>query len=312
MHSNPAHPCPQGTGTPVAFTPGDVPRRYPDVVQRLAVLGPLFGTQAARPEPVPRMTLKLVGHWRRRVMELAEAGLPGLAGDDPKAWQAREYALDCLPTFTIAPQRTRCCRRREVYPFCWAREVRQTWLKIDRAFFTPTGGKGPSAYDLVEEGSDMRLSPLTDRDRYGRVLPDGQRIEVLPEIFASWAASRRRHVAEVGGLLASFQTIHIGFEGGKWLFGRRSILMIDHRAAHREPPARAALRYFRRSELPDRRAVMIAVARACRYPTFLLRGDPGLVVRYLAGRKGRQLSAMTGRFRNGKARDDAADPDPRD
>jgi len=310
VNYNPAHPCPQGTGTPVAFTPGDVPRRYPDVVRRLAVLVPLFGIQAARVEPVPRMTLKLVGRWRHRVMELAEAGLPGMAGDDPKVWKARKYALDCLPAFAIVPQRTRCCRLREVCPFCWAREVRETWLKIDKAFFAPTGGKGPSAYDLVEVGRDMSLSPLVNRDRHGRVLPDDQKIEALPEVFALWAAKRRSHVAEIEGLLASFQTIHIGFEDGKWRFGRRSILLIDHRAVPYEPSDRAALRYFHRSQLPNRRAVLLAVARACRYPTFLLRGDAGLVVRYLAARKGRKLSAMTGKFRNGKAGAVIPDPTP--
>ncbi len=53
---------------------------------------------------------------------------------------------------------------------------------------------------------------------------------------------------------------------------------------------------------PGRLAVRNAVATATRYPTFLMRGDPAVAVRYLAARKGRQFSAMTGRFRNGAAR----------
>ncbi len=310
MHYNPAHPCPQGTAALVEFTPGDVPGRYQDLVQRYAVVVPLFGTGAVEPEPVPSLTLKLVDHWRRRVMELAEAGLPGLAGDDAKAWQARKYAMNCLPTFAIVPQRTRCCRLRELCPFCWAREVRETWEKIDRAFFAPTGGKGPSAHDLIEVGRDTSLLLRTDRNRHGQALPEGETIEALPEFFAQWIASRHGQVMKAAHLRASFQTIHIGVKEGKWSVGRRSILMIDHRAGSYGPTDPNTFRYFRHHSRPGRGAVMKAVARACRYPTFLLRGDAGLVVRYLAGRKGRKLSAMTGMFRNGKAGGVATDPAP--
>jgi len=311
VNYNPAHPCPQGTGALVDFTPGDVPGRYPDVVQRLAVLAAFYGPRAAlQPERVPRQTLKLVARWRRRVMELAEAGLPGLAGDDPKVWKDRKYALDCLPAFTIVPQRTRCCRLRAVCPFCWAREVRETWLKIDKAFFAPTGGKGPSAYDLVEVGRDVSLPLRIDRDRSGQGLPEGQTIEALPEYFAGWAASRQGQIKKAEALLASFQTIHIGFKKGEWVVGHRSILMIEHRGGRYGPEILDPYRYFRHHEHPTRRTVLRAVAVACRYPTFLLRGDAGLVVRYLAARRKRKLSAMTGKFRNGKARDVAPDPIP--
>lgn len=310
VHYNPAQPCPQGTAALVEFTPGDVPGRYQDLIQRLAVLVPLFGTEAVEPEPVPRLTLKLVDRWRGRVMELAEAGLPGLAGDDAKAWQARKYAMNCLPTFAIVPQRTRCCRLREICPFCWAREVRETWMKIDRAFFAPTGGKGPSAFDMVEVGRDVPLPLRVNSDRYGRVLPEGESIEALPEYFAGWAASRHGLIKKSEGLLASFQTIHIGFEGGRWVVGHRSILMIDHRGVSYGPKDHSQFRYFRHHGRPDRRTVMHAVAGACRYPTFLLRGDAGLVVRYLGARKKRKLSAMTGTFRNGKARDVVPEPAP--
>lgn len=41
-----------------------------------------------------------------------------------------------------------------------------------------------------------------------------------------------------------------------------------------------------------------AVALANRYPTFLMRGEPAVAVRYLAARRRRQISAMTGGFRN--------------
>lgn len=191
MDYNPAHPCPQGTGALVDFTPGDVPRCYPDVVQRLAVLAAFFGPRAAlQPERVPRQALKLVPRWRRRVMELAEAGLPGLAGDDPKAWQARKYALDCLPAFTIVPQRTRCCRLREVCPFCWAREVRETWLKIDKAFFAPTGGKGPSRYNMIELAATDTFPFQVRSDHPQDGQPGRQMFETLPRYFAMRTSKR--------------------------------------------------------------------------------------------------------------------------
>ncbi len=49
---------------------------------------------------------------------------------------------------------------------------------------------------------------------------------------------------------------------------------------------------------PKRIAVLNAVARACRYPTFLLKGDPTKVVTLLKARKERKLSESYGVFRN--------------
>jgi len=108
-------------------------------------------------------------------------------------------------------------------------------------------------------------------------------------------------------VLGGYETLHVGVKDGKWRFSARRILMVAAAVDQPDVPETGNIRY-RFHEHPTRRAVMWAVARACRYPTFLLRGDAGLVVRYLAARKGRKLSAMTGRFRNGKA--GAVIPDP--
>jgi hypothetical protein len=64
---------------------------------------------------------------------------------------------------------------------------------------------------------------------------------------------------------------------------------------------------YKRHEKPKWLDVLNAVARACRYPTFLLKGKPEAVVEYLRARKGEgprspKLSESYGVFRNRAAR----------
>ncbi len=94
--------------------------------------------------------------------------------------------------------------------------------------------------------------------------------------------------------------VNPGVDGG-WAVNVRQMLMATPGAPD---PAAVPAEDYRcdRTHGPGRLAVRNAVALATRYPTFLMRGDPALAVRYLDARRKHQVSAMTGKFRNKAAR----------
>ena len=103
-------------------------------------------------------------------------------------------------------------------------------------------------------------------------------------------------------MLCGFETIHVGVESDRrWKLDVRQLAMV---AADFPTPQVSAngLATCRRLVRPGRKDVLKAVATCCRYPTFLMRAEPACVLSYLAARKGRKVSAMFGRFRNGAAR----------
>lgn len=280
-------------GGPIDFTPGGVPRRYPDLVQLYSVLMPLTGT-LGDDDQVVASTKKLEGRWRGRVMALAEAGWPGLCGNDPKPWRNRRYALNCRPSFIITPERTRCCRHRQVCPFCWARWVREVWLQVDRAFFTDTDGRGHSSHDLLLL-SRVLVAPHRVTDKFDR------KVDFIPAFIEGRKRTRSRELSQKG-VLGGFETIHAGVEPDRrWKLDIRQVAMVAADFPTPEFPANS-MATCHRLVRPGRRDVVKAVATCCRYPTFLMRAEPAYVLSYLAARKGKKLSAMFGRFRNGAAR----------
>jgi len=86
-------------------------------------------------------------------------------------------------------------------------------------------------------------------------------------------------------------------DDGRWAVNIRQVLMATPGAPDPAPVPAKDYRY-ERTQRPGRLAVRDAVALANRYPTFLMRGEPAVAVRYLAARRRRQISAMTGGFRN--------------
>ena len=94
--------------------------------------------------------------------------------------------------------------------------------------------------------------------------------------------------------------VNPGDDGG-WAVNVRQAIMAAPDAP--DPATVLAEDYrYERTPGPGRLAVRNAVALATRYPKFLMRGDPGVAVRYLDARRRRQFSAMTGKFRNKAAR----------
>jgi hypothetical protein len=116
--------------------------RYQDQVQLSAVLRPTFGRLRSDAD-ISDATAWILHLWRRRVVQLAEAGwkpfnLPGKKSRLPNA-------MSCPVAFVMTfdkKEGRRPCKLRQICPFCWARDVRQYWLKIDSRFFpSPPGVK---------------------------------------------------------------------------------------------------------------------------------------------------------------------------
>ena len=115
--------------------------RYVDKVQLNAVLRRIYGRLPTEAD-IADATAWALFHWRRRVEQLAEAGWGPLGVTGNKS--RRPNAMACPVAFVMiygGKQGRRPCHFRQICPFCWAREVRRYWLKIDRAFFPFTGKK---------------------------------------------------------------------------------------------------------------------------------------------------------------------------
>lgn len=144
-----------------------VPLSYPDQVQLSAVLRPLLvdavGPQAALRDraEIVRQTAWTRLRWRRAAASLAGAGWGTLGADGPR--RSLGNAIKCPVAFVMTVEKKgRPCKLAPC-PFCWARQVRKVWLRIDRAFFPPQVGP-PRRRRTVDLGPDSG-SPEEARPR---------------------------------------------------------------------------------------------------------------------------------------------------
>lgn len=283
-------------GAPVAFTPLGVPRRHQDVVRRHAVLVPLMGPGGDDAKILDQVT-RLIVQRRARLFALAEAGLAEIAGGEARVRRLR-YALNCKPSFVVTKERAASCNL-AFCPFCWARWAREVWLRVDHAFFADATPGGPSHRHLIYRSATR---PVPAQVLGG----GGEPLDGLADYVAGRGKIRNRRDAPFGarapGVLGGFEMLHVNPGGDDgWDVSVRQVLMATPEAPDPAPVPAGDYRLDRTTG-PGRVAVRDAVAAATRYPTFLMRGDPAVAVRYLDARRRRQVSATTGRFRNGAAR----------
>ena len=275
----------------IEFTFRAVPRRYPDLVERHAVpaVCPTQGVESR--ETVVARVQQLLGHWRRRVGELAEVGWPPFAGT--KARLARSRALNCQPAFALTSQPTEPCRDPVACPFCHARRVRATWGRIDRAFFpagapeASHGGTGDrSGFDLVERKAIVTM---------GQAVGDEDALLRLVESKAARGPERMREWMAMPGMRGACERLHVRVTSdGHWLLQFRAICMVSPdfelpsvwvNGSRRREDGTTILLRARRKKRPSRRDVMLAVALTCEYPDFLLSGEVPAVLSYLRVRE---------------------------
>lgn len=279
-----------------AFTPLSVPRRHQDVVRRHAVLVPLMGPGGDAQKILDQVG-RLIVQRRARLFALAGAGLPEVSGGEPQSRRLR-YALNCKPSFVITKEQVASCNL-AFCPFCWARWVYEVWVQVEHAFFADAPPGGPSPRDLIYRSATKPV-PAQVPDREGK--PRDGLVAYVDERIRSRNRPHAQFGARSPGVTGGFEMLHVnpGGEGG-WDVNVRQVLMALPEAP--DPAAVPAEDYrYERTQGPGRLAVRNAVALATRYSTFLMRGDPTVAVRYLAARRRRQISAMTGEFRNKAAR----------
>lgn len=135
-----------------------IPNTYQARVQRAAVLYPAMGI-AHTPRAINQKTRSLIRVWRARVALLVDAG-----------WLPRSdrrgivYARNCSPAFVYTAPASRPCSLRAICPFCYARWVRDVWLKVDGLFPYRRRAAGTHAYLTPQQTADT-LAAMNDVPR---------------------------------------------------------------------------------------------------------------------------------------------------
>ena len=161
-----------------------VPLSYDAQVQLAAVLRVIYPRVKSTPKLIIEATARVCQRWRIRADQLAKAGWVPLAGSERKSQLPN--ALGCPPAFVMTfekserakrrdKKRTGCCHLRQLCPFCWAREVRRYWLKLEPAFFPRPGVKKHKRQRQVDTGPPDESSPS-----FTHSVKDGEKLSRSP------------------------------------------------------------------------------------------------------------------------------------
>lgn len=281
-----------------------VPNRYKDVIQRMAVLYPIQNGLPQTAEQVRTATSSLIETWRARIGALSTAGWEPSVGE--RANHSLLYARNCRPTFAMSTRSTRPCHNRLVCPFCYARWVREIWLNIDGNFPAPDpvepdpleveNGREFRAItldgqveDAIETHNSVFRFHLVERHHtfYRPVVPNPNPNSLtleatLARLLQDIEDQRQfivRLVDPVGAFI--YTTLEPFDEGRQWKIHHRQLFKMtpeqDFPLAVAENTQGSVVRF----ERPSRRTILGAVARVCRYPLQLIRGDAERTVQLL-------------------------------
>jgi hypothetical protein len=325
-----------------SFKPLFVPGRYKDVVSRSAVIYPILRmrpkgiggnrTEEQHNQAMISATHRLIEMWRARVLALSAHGwkYAGIVTGGDLYTESVWFMMNCCPCFTAMEPDTRCCNRRHVCPFCYARQVVGVWEAIDYAFPNVMGEVDPvdvvkqkctedvTSHHAAEDESSRGRAIVFDEDapaverRYQRVFPyhlvdvvysteyPVKRNLPLRDLISTVVASRRDGVdaLDIRGAFIN-TTIEpwggVGEDTG-WVVNHRYLLMVPANA--KLPDSLTSMHSYNRIKKPTRRRINNAVIRACSYPRQLMVGDARHVVRLLNSLSGHRMSAFYGEFRN--------------
>jgi hypothetical protein len=125
----------------------------------------------------------------------------------------------------------------------------------------------------------------------------------------------RPHEIQKYPILGGYETIAVSADAaggglGPWEVAIRQVLAVrpEHLPLLQAPEYRRIRIRLSRHGQPERLDLARAVARLCRYPPWLLRGDPRQVLDSLAARSGLRLGAAFGNFRGARLRADPLRP----
>jgi hypothetical protein len=268
-----------------------------------AVLYPLFGRVGSLEQRLPQAH-RLIELWRDRVTELVRHGWDPAPGIESAAADRRLSRLrNCSPPFVAAHPRS-SCGLSSLCASCWAREAMRVWALADAVFFPPDPSSGRRAerpaFGLVETVRTHRM-PGPDPRLLATFLADRVR---RPPRDQPVGPFYRPHEIRQYPILGGYEAIAISAGGrgsnpGPWEVAIRQLLAVrpEHVGLLQAPQYRRIRIRVARHGQPDRPGLARAVARLCRYPPWLLRGDPEQVIGSLAARAGLRLWAAFGNFR---------------
>jgi len=282
--------------TDVTFKFGNVPGRYIDKVQRIAVLYPLRDV-AAHTEDVLRKTQEVVEQWRARVGSLTELGWLSQG----KKAHTTTYLRNCTPAFVMAYPLTRPCGLKSICPSCYARWVRKIWERLDaelmpaedtgvatretRGLTIPRTASQPPVrrrvtgqFHLIERRHTF-YRPVIDEQAPDMTVE--QYLAILLRNIQQQRSETVQLVDPVGAFL--YTTIEPVRRGTAWKIQHRQLFKLTPDQVFPEKLVTGVNGHVNRHDLQtiDRDDLVQIIGRICHYPTKLMTGDPLRVLQLL-------------------------------
>jgi hypothetical protein len=259
-----------------------LPRTLAGPVARAASFMPLVGRGLDR-RTARDAFYRVLGYWRHRLPELADAGWDVLA-DEEQYWSC----YNCLPAGVITKPMLRPCQRPAVCPFCHARVVQdvfRTALRLGQGF-----------HPLFR--CNHRLAGFRACESLGK--PRGAELRQRLKEEIGWRRQAYAASDASGGYLASAIVPGRGRQVG---IIRSGVLII---AADADPGVLGEVLggEVRLARVNAGLDVVAITAWALRYPRRLFRADAHRVVDCLHARRGVRMAAMFGDFREKRAEAD--------
>lgn len=294
------------TDSPFEFS--FVPNTYADRVQRAAVLYPLIG-RARSPSMIVQQVERLVRQWRRRLVVLRDAEWVHSEG-----LKSLQYARNCCPAFAYARPRTRPCSLVYVCPFCYARWVRDVWLRVDMAFPNQRRAEFNPRHEVTVEDPIPDAVPvmppsavpyqLIERHHtvYAPCPADPvERLLAIETYLRGVSQLRPRTIRRIKPR-AAFMFVSVEPHGNSLRLRYRQLFMVAEDYELDPAMIENTHGHLRFHAAPSRQTIFGAVARVCRYPTRLMYGDPQDTALILRARQRLRFraSAMFGAFRRAR------------
>ena len=302
----------------------NVPRRSADVIQLETVMAPLYG-KAGLTEVVDSTT-KLVNRWRVRLKNLVDVGWN--MDQDRSRYT---YMINCHPAFCLRDTEkdkspnTGTCGKTFPCPFCYARQVRQDYIRIQsncgaatpvtqvegreiREIMLDRNDRSEYAhatefnYNIVERVARYRYSILCKYDN-GELIPLDGEYGVCDYVYKQTAKHRTafRSLLEkrLGGDFLGYcgNTVMYKASGDRdeiHVLHRQLIKIRSGAAFPLEAVEKANVTVHER---PCRTTLHNAIKKLWRYPVEWLNGDATITAALLNNRNGFRLFTKCGCFR---------------
>jgi hypothetical protein len=239
--------------------------------QRRSVLWPLSGRRSLTNEAVLEDSRKLLIWWRAKVVALRDAGWADL-----QTHGKVQFVRNCPPSFVVALSENACrpCHMAQVCPWCYARdEVGDLFDKLAR-FLPKTHYTHTKPLFFLEVASKRVMtatetgSKLTGQLREWKIRPQTL-LRQIPTLGAYYRVALEPRIVS---------------ERLRWKFSYRLLAIVkpDFEIPSGLP---TKARRVRTSTARSVKQLVPIVARICRYPVSLMRGEEKFVLRALNARR---------------------------